>query len=74
MVTDINETYCGDHFAVYTYIKSLCYIPKTNKYYRSIASQFKKKKKKRKREKMKGRNYLPQQEFSKCGLNHGGTC
>lgn len=27
---DINRTYCGDHFVVYTYIKSLCCILLTN--------------------------------------------
>ena len=30
MVTDVNLTYCGDHFAVYTNIKSLCCTPETN--------------------------------------------
>ena len=28
---DVNKTYCGGHFAVYTYIESLCCTPKTNK-------------------------------------------
>lgn len=23
-------TYCGDHYAIYTYIESLCYTPKAN--------------------------------------------
>ena len=27
---DVNETYCGDHFAIYTNIKSLCCTPETN--------------------------------------------
>ena len=27
---NVNETYCGDHFAMYTYIKSLCCTPETN--------------------------------------------
>ena len=27
---DINRTYCGDHFVVYTNIKSLCCTPATN--------------------------------------------
>ena len=27
MVTDGNQTYCGDHFPVYTNIKSLCWTP-----------------------------------------------
>ena len=26
-VTDVNETYGGNNFAVYTYAKALCYIP-----------------------------------------------
>lgn len=26
-VTDVNETYCGNHFAVYTYAKALRYVP-----------------------------------------------
>lgn len=30
MVTNVNQTYCHDHFAVYTNIESLCYISKTN--------------------------------------------
>lgn len=29
MVMDNNDTYCGDHFAVYTNIDS-CYSPETN--------------------------------------------
>ena len=31
MTTDINQTYSGDHFAIYTNIRSLCYIPETKK-------------------------------------------
>ena len=30
MVMDGNQTYCGDHFAVYTNIKLLCCTPETN--------------------------------------------
>ena len=26
-VTDVNETYCGNHLAVYMYAKALCCIP-----------------------------------------------
>lgn len=26
---DVNQTYYGDHFTVYTVIDSLCYIPET---------------------------------------------
>ena len=29
---DINKTYCGDHFAIYTYIKLLCCTPKIIQY------------------------------------------
>ena len=29
MVMDVNWTYCGDHFAIYTNIK-LCCTPETN--------------------------------------------
>ena len=29
MNTDVNQTYCGDYFAMYTNIKSLGYIPET---------------------------------------------
>lgn len=25
----VNETYCDDHFTIYTDIESLCYIPET---------------------------------------------
>ena len=27
---EVNQTYCGDHFAIYIYIKSLCCAPETN--------------------------------------------
>ena len=27
---DVNETYCANHFTIYTNIESLCYIPDTN--------------------------------------------
>ena len=30
VVMDVNETYYGDHFAIYTYIESLCGAPETN--------------------------------------------
>ena len=30
MVTKVNWTYCGDHFTIYTTIKSLCFTPETN--------------------------------------------
>ena len=30
MVMDGNQTYCGDHFAMYTNTKSLCCTPETN--------------------------------------------
>ena len=30
MVTDGNQTYCGDHFAMYTNVESLCCTPETN--------------------------------------------
>ena len=30
MVTDFNQTYCGDHFAKYTTFESLCCTPETN--------------------------------------------
>ena len=29
MVTDGNQTYCGDHFIMYKNIESLCYTPET---------------------------------------------
>ena len=40
---DINQTYGGDHFAIYTNIESLCCTPETNI---SIISQSLKKKEK----------------------------
>ena len=30
MVTDANQTYCDDHFAINTNIESLCGTPETN--------------------------------------------
>ena len=33
MMTDINWTYCGDHFAIYTNVESLCRTPETNTMY-----------------------------------------
>ena len=30
MVTDVNQTYCADHFATYTNIESLCCTPEMN--------------------------------------------
>lgn len=30
MVTDANQTYCGDHFAIHAHIESLHCLPKTN--------------------------------------------
>ena len=30
MVTDVNQTYCGDHFGIYTNTQSLCCTPETN--------------------------------------------
>lgn len=35
---DLNQTYCDNHFTVYTYIKSFSCIPKTNTV--STISQF----------------------------------
>lgn len=29
MVTDVNQTNCGEHFAIFTNIESLCYTPET---------------------------------------------
>ena len=28
---DVSQSYCGDDFAIYTYIKLLCYTPETNR-------------------------------------------
>ena len=30
---DVNYIYCGNHFAINTYIKSLCCTPKSSKLY-----------------------------------------
>ena len=30
MVMDVNQTYCGDHFTMYTNIEPLCCAPETN--------------------------------------------
>ena len=30
LVTDLNQTYFGEHFAIYTNIESLCSTPETN--------------------------------------------
>ena len=30
MVTDVNQTYCGDHFPIYINVKSLHGAPETN--------------------------------------------
>lgn len=30
MVTEGNQTHCGDHLALYTNIESLCFTPETN--------------------------------------------
>ena len=30
MVIDINQTYCGDHFAIYTSTEPFYFIPETN--------------------------------------------
>lgn len=46
MVTDINQTYCCEHSAVYT-IKSLCQTPETNMSYVSYILIKKKKEEKR---------------------------
>ena len=43
MVTDINKTYSGDHFTIYTNIKSFCCTPETKAVKcMSIIPQFKK--------------------------------
>lgn len=48
MMTDVNKTYCGDHFTMYTDIESCCSHIQTaiSKHYMSILSQKKKKRKK----------------------------
>ena len=43
MVMDVNWTYCGYHFAIYTNIESLCCIAETNRMYMLIMPQFFKK-------------------------------
>ena len=30
MMTDITQTYCGDHFEIFTNIESLIHIPESN--------------------------------------------
>ena len=30
MMTDVHQTYCGDHFEILTNIESLCCTPETN--------------------------------------------
>lgn len=43
MVTDTNETYCGDHSQMYTNMESLCCTPETNTmFYVSYTTVFKK--------------------------------
>ena len=45
MMADVNQTYCGDNFAVYTNTKSLC-TPKTDlKLHINYTSIFKKQEK-----------------------------
>ena len=39
MVTDCGWTYCGDHFDMYSDIKSLCHITVTNIVFRLIILQ-----------------------------------
>ena len=45
MVTSVNKTYCGDHLAIYTNVKSLCYASENNMLYVNYTSLKKKKKK-----------------------------
>ena len=33
MAMAVNQTYCWDHFTIYTNSESLCYIPETNMLY-----------------------------------------
>ena len=33
MCGDVNQTYCGDYLSIYTYVESLCYMPKSNVMY-----------------------------------------
>ena len=42
MVTDVNQTYCGDHFTIYTNTESLHCTSETNITLYSIIPQFKK--------------------------------
>lgn len=61
MEIDVNYTYCGGSFAVYTYTESLCCTPETDM---SIIPQYKKR-----REKKKGRNFqigLKRQDPTEC--------
>lgn len=41
MVTDVNQTYWGDHFSVYIIFESLCCVPETDTLY-SLILQLKK--------------------------------
>ena len=41
MKTDVNQTYCGDHFAIYRNIKSLSCTPETNIMLMSVIPQLK---------------------------------
>lgn len=45
MVTNGDQTYCGDHFVVYTKIDLICYTFETNMLYTKILPQLKKKNK-----------------------------
>ena len=40
MGMDVDYTYCGDHFAIYTNIESLCHIPETSIMYINYTSTF----------------------------------
>lgn len=50
VVIEVNQTYHGDYFAVYTYIETLCGTSETN--VMPIVSQFKKREKHWKNEKL----------------------
>ena len=39
MRMNVNQPYCGDHFAIHTYFESLCHAPKTNILCQSYFSQ-----------------------------------
>lgn len=39
MMMNGNQTYCGDHFVVYTNVELLCSIPETNECYIPILLQ-----------------------------------